>query len=279
MTQILEFDRPAFAAAFGKTPFPVRHRLADHPLLTVEAIARLADALPEASVEHNLGSVDAVLPSGEAPRLDLSPGEIARGIDSNGCWMVLKNIEQVAEYRELLESSLAEVTPGVAEREGGVRRREGFVFLSAPNSVTPSHFDEEHNLLLQIRGSKEFNVGRYPDPHTEQLELERLYGGGHRNIDWLPQEPRTFDLQPGDGVTVPIHAPHWVRNGPEVSVSFSITFKTAVTERNKHVHAVNARLRRLRLSPSPPGRRPLADRAKASVTGARRTARRLAGRG
>ena len=31
---------------------------------------------------------------------------------------------------------------------------QGFIFVSSPNSVTPYHFDPEHNILLQIRGSK-----------------------------------------------------------------------------------------------------------------------------
>ena len=74
--------------------------------------------------------------------------------------------------------------------------REGFVFLSAPGSVTPTHVDPEHNLLLQVRGTKEMNVGRFPDAETEQRDLERFYGGGHRNIDQLPVGAQTFSARP-----------------------------------------------------------------------------------
>ena len=50
--------------------------------------------------------------------------------------------------------------------------------------------------------------------------------------------------------------PHWVQNGPEASVSLSITFHTPVNKRKIGVHAFNAKLRRIGLKPAPPGRRP-----------------------
>jgi ribosomal protein L16 Arg81 hydroxylase len=225
----------------------------------------LADALPADRVEHNVGAVPAILPGGEAPRMASSPGEVARTIETNGSWMVLKNIEIDPEYRALLNETLDEVAPLVADREGGMRRREGFIFLSAPDSTTPAHVDPEHNFLLQVRGTKTMVVGRFPDPDQEQQELERFYGGGHRNIALMPDEPREFPLNPGDGVYVPVNAPHLVRNGPTVSVSLSITWRTPSTVVMEKAHVANARLRRLGLSPSAPGRHPRADRVKAGV--------------
>jgi hypothetical protein len=278
VTQLLELDSQTLQSNFGRKAFPVHHTLTDHPLLSVEAVASLADRLPAENVEHNLGNVPDVLPGGEAPKLDLPPGEIARGIDTNGCWMVLKFIEQDPEYRRLLEQSLDEVIPHVADREGGATRKEGFIFLSAPNSTTPSHFDPEHNLLLQIRGPKEFTVGSFLDEETEIREIERYYGGGHRNIEALPMDSETYMLEPGDGVYVPVHAPHSVRTFDDVSVSLSITFYTEATERAADVWAVNSRMRKLRLSPTPPGRRSGVDKLKGGLWGGLRRARNLAGR-
>ena len=265
MSQILELDREQLVESFAKRPFAVRHNLTDHPLLTLEAIAELADRLPDDQVEHNLGDVPEIAPGGEVPKLDASPGEIARGIETNGSWMVLKRIECDGPYRELLERSLDEVVPHVAYKEGGYTRQEAFIFLSAPNSVTPSHLDPEHNLLLQIRGSKEMTVGSYPSREAEHREVERYLGGGHRNLDGLPPQSQTFDMQPGDGVYVPIYAPHVVHNGPAVSISFSITFYTEASEHAQSVYAVNARLRKLGLSPKDPGASKQADRLKAGA--------------
>ena len=213
-------------------------------------------------MEHNVANLPKIVDPDAVQRSQEPAGDIARGIETNGCWMVLKNIEEDPEYKRLLDESLDEVTPHV-QRDGGMREREGFIFLSAPGSMTPSHTDPEHNFLLQVRGTKQMNVGSFPDAQTEQMVLEGVTGGAHRNVEWEPQDPIAFDLNPGDGVYVQPHAPHWVQNGPEVSVSLSVTFSTPMSEDKRRVHSINARLRRLGLSPSPPGRNPRADRRKA----------------
>lgn len=273
MTRLLEIDRALLGSRFSKLPFGVHHRLGEHPLLSVEELSALADSLPAGSVEHNRGDVPAVVASGEVETVDNTPGEIARGIEANGCWMVLKNIEQGAAYGALLDELLDEVAPLVAGREGGMNLREGFVFLSAPNSTTPAHTDHEHNFLLQVRGRKQMNIGRFDDPDVEARHLEKMFAG-QRNMDRLPSEPTAYELGPGDGVYVPANAPHWVVNGPEVSVSLSITFRTPVTERGAVVHSVNRRLRKLGISPRPPGERPASDRAKHAVQRSARLLRR-----
>ena len=232
--------------------------------MSVEAIAELAERLPGDRVEHNIADLPKVVDPDAVQRSDEPVGEIARNIENNDCWMVLKNIESDPQYKALLDQCLDEVAPYVRDRDGGMTEREGFVFLSAPGSMTPSHTDPEHNFLLQVRGTKQMNVGRFPDPKTEQLALEQALGGGHRNVDWEPADPVAFDLEPGDGVYVPPHAPHWVQNGPQVSVSLSITFATPASQETRQVHSMNARLRRLGLSPTPPGRRPRLDRGKAA---------------
>ena len=258
----MNIERQAFERSFGRAPVSVGHTLTRHPLLSVEAIARLAERLPEERVEHNLANLPKVVDPDAVERRDEPVGEIARNIETNGCWMVLKNIESDPEYKRLLDESLDEVAPYVREHAGGMTEREGFIFLSAPGSMTPSHTDPEHNFLLQVRGTKQMNVGRFPDTETEQLALEQALGGGHRNVGWEPADPVAFDLQPGDGVYVQPHAPHWVQNGEELSVSLSITFATSASQETRRVHSINARLRRLGLSPTPPGRRPRLDRGK-----------------
>ena len=135
-----------------------------------------------------------------------------------------------------------------------MRRREGFVFLSAPDATTPVHFDPEHNLLLQIRGQKDMNVGRFADPAEQQRELDRYHDGGHRNLERVPEDVECFRLTPGRGVYVHPFAPHFVQNGPAASVSLSITFRTRATERTERAHRANAVLRRrLRAKPRPAG--------------------------
>jgi ribosomal protein L16 Arg81 hydroxylase len=261
MTKLLEIDPDGFEAHFARKPYAVRHNLVDHDLLTVERVAELADFLPESDVEHNLGNVDKLVPSGEAPRLDQTPGEVARGIETNGCWMVLKNVEQDPAYKALLDETLEEVSAW-SDREGGQTLREAFIFLTAPNSMTPAHVDPEHNFLLQIRGDKVMHTGAFPDAETKRLTLEAFHSGAHRNIDWEPVDHKPFPLAPGDGVYMPVAVPHWVTSGPEVSVSLSITFRTPATQREARLWATNNRLRKLKLAPKAPGDSERTDKVK-----------------
>ncbi len=197
----------------------------------------------------------------------MTPGEIVRTIEENKSWMVLKNVEQDAIYAALLRDCLEEVR-ALSEPEGGMTLQEGYIFISAPNSMTPSHVDPEHNFLLQIRGTKEMHVGRFDDTVEEQLQLERIYLGGHRNLSQEPDSAHCFALSPGDGVYVRPDAPHFVRNGPDPSVSFSITWRTPATARASRVHRTNGRLRKVNLKPAPPGRSVVKDKAKAYASSA-----------
>ena len=84
-------------------------------------------------------------------------------------------------------------------------------------------------------------------------------------------------MRAGDGVHVPVTAPHWVKNGPEVSVSFSITFRSPISERMTRLHQLNARLRKLGLSPARVGAHPTIDSVKDVVYRAVRKAGGLVG--
>lgn len=266
-TRVLDIDPGRFVDGFAREAFSVSHDLVEHPLLTLEAIAKLADALPPLACERHSAEQPLLVPGG-APELQGRPSDTVRDIETSGAWMVLWNIEQSPQYRDLLNRCLDEVEPLVSKEHGGMTRREAFLFLSAPNALTPAHFDPEHNLLLQIRGHKQMNVGRFSDRESELRELDRYHDGGHRNIEQLPGLAEAFEMDPGDGVYVYPFAPHWVRNGPRGSISLSITFRTAASERHERVHRFNARMRRLGLSPRPAGNARVSDHAKAAAMSA-----------
>jgi ribosomal protein L16 Arg81 hydroxylase len=156
---------------------------------------------------------------------------------------------------------------------------QAFVFITSPSSVTPYHMDPEHNFLLQIRGSKRI---RLFDGHDRSIlseeELERFYSGAHRNLVFREEQEKTgwtFDLTPGLGLHFPVTAPHYVKNGPEVSVSFSITFRTPDIERRSETHNFNAFMRRSGLRPAPAGMHPRSDRLKSIAVRAFRKSSRL----
>lgn len=262
--RLLTFDPDTCADAIGRREFGFRHGVANHPLLSMDAIAVLADALPLGAVERHEARQPLLVPGG-CRELSGRPSETVRTLETNGRWMVLWNIEQIGAYRGLLDAILDDALPLVPAREGGMGRREAFLFLSAPNAVTPVHFDPENNFLLQIRGTKELHVGRFPNRAWELRELDRYHDGGHRNLVEIPPCSSKFLMRPGEGVYLYPWAPHWVYNGPAVSISLSITFRTRRSERLELAHRFNGRLRRSGRSPLPAGESVRVDQAKAAI--------------
>jgi hypothetical protein len=251
---LLELDPATFHERFGRRPFRVRHNLSGHPLFELSRLLQLAKALPENRVEYNSGELPVGVDPALTPRTGLSIEETVRRIEECKSWMVLKNVEHDPEYAALLDRCLAEVESLGHADARHVDHREAFVFLSSPGSVTPYHIDPEWNFLLQVRGKKFMHV--FDPAVLSEQELERFYSGAHRNLVYreeYAQKMEAFELSPGDGVHVPVTAPHWVKNGPETSVSFSITFQTRLSERRGIVYRVNHLLRQRGWSPPPVG--------------------------
>jgi hypothetical protein len=245
----------------------VPHRLAGHPLLDTEVIARLASELPASEVVHHLGDLPLLLPRGDAPALDLGPGAVARGIRDNACWMRLGSLETRPGWDTLLEACLAAVGPASGS--------SAQVFLASPGAVTPAHFDRRHNLLLQIQGTKDVSIGRFSDSRDAQREIARHFGPERENLRVLPPEVSVFRLEPGEGVYIPPYEFHWARAGEDVSLALSCTFSDAGSRQAELVHVFNGKFRRLRLDPAPPGESQLRDRLKAGLVRSWRAGRRL----
>jgi len=276
-TPLIQLDPATVEQHFGRTGFLVRHELQDHPLTRLEALAELADSLPEDRLEHNLGSIGETMPGGEVPRADLTPGEIVNTIETNGCWMVM-GIHGIAPYQELLDELFEGIVRTLPAAQGEVRRRQGVIFIAAPNSTTPTHIDGEQSFLLQITGTKRISIGEFTDDETAHREIDRYCGGGHRNIADLPQRAEEFDLSPGVGAHVPALTPHLVKTPAGVSISMSVGFETDALIRRAAVHRANDRLRRLGITPARPGTRPRGDRAKERLMTTASSVKRLAGR-
>jgi hypothetical protein len=258
--------RAAFAANYPEVPHKLAHALGRHPLLELGALAALAETLPEASVEYN----KADLPIGVDGKPDptgIPIGDTIRRIEQSGSWAVLKNVEQNPAYAALLADLLAEIRPQIEARTGRMLKTQAFIFITSPGGVTPYHFDPEHNILLQIRGAKVMTQFPAGDPAYAPDEVHESYHtGGPRELKWhdeLLSGGREFALQPGEALFVPVMAPHFVRNGPEPSVSLSITWRSEWSFAEADARAFNAMLRRAGIRPASTGRWPHRNRAKA----------------
>ncbi len=266
MTAFAAGARGALSAAYPETPVLLDHGLAGHPLLSLDALAGLAQRIRPVDVEYNRADLPVGIDPADTPANGLSVAETIREIEQCGSWMVLKFVEQEPAYRALLDDTLAVLEETVKPTTGKMLKREAFIFISSPGAVTPFHFDPEHNILLQIRGTKRMTIFPAADEALAGgTAHEAFHAGGHRNLPWsdaFAARGRALDLAPGQAVYVPVKAPHWVKNGPEVSISLSVTWRSEWSYREEYARRMNALLRRVGFSPAAPGRYPRQNRVK-----------------
>jgi hypothetical protein len=260
------YARDIFAECYPETPHKLRHTLPEHPLLALDALAGLGETLPEHSVAHNRGDLPIGVVGKPNPN-GLGIGETILGIATSESWAVLKNIEQDLAYRELLHALVDELRPEIEQRTGKITTMQGYIYVSSPNAVTPYHFDPEHNILLQLTGSKVMTQFPAGDPaYVPDHIHEAVHTGGSHQLHWrdeLAKGGTEWRLEPGDAVYVPVMAPHHVRVGPTPAISLSITWRSEWSRAEGDARAFNAQLRRLGLDPRPPERWPASNQAKA----------------
>ena len=256
--------RAMFSASYPEGAHKLRHNFGTHPLLELDALARLGEELPAGSVEHHRGEQSIGVTC--QPELGgRAIGETIRGIREANSRAVLKNIEQVPAYAALLAELLDELESEIVAKTGRMLETQCFVFVSSPGAVTPYHFDFEHNILLQLVGEKAMTVF----PASNALCADPPLGGEHSDggpeLAWrdeLAEQGMTFRLEPGEGIYLPLRAPHFVRNGAEPSISLSISWHSEWSFAESDARAFNRQLRAWGFDPQPPGRWPARNRVK-----------------
>lgn len=259
---------------------PIRHDFDTHPLMQLQRLAQLArDLMPTRQCRFiRSGSTrasefwhDPESPDGR--QVD----EVFARIEEPGSWIALYNVETDAAYRAFLDEVVDAMRPLVEPEHPDIFGISGFVFVSAPPSVTPFHIDRENNIWLQIRGRKSMHAWDHRDRRAVSgtavenfivsRDLSRV-----RLDDAVMARARTFEVGPGDGVYWPATTPHmtttrtdWATPGDGVSISIGVCFYSASTRREARVHQFNRVLRRLRLAPTSPGESAWRDAIKAPL--------------
>jgi hypothetical protein len=281
MATFTENDLARLREHYPEKPGKLSHSLLGHPLLTLESLVELGKRLPRASVEYNAGDLPYGVEPDEVGHTGLSVEDTIRRIEECGSWMVLKNVDQDPAYKALLEETLAELAGVIEPVSGEMLCKVGFIFVSSPGAVTPFHLDPEHNVLLQIRGSKTMMIVPGDESVVPPEKHEAYHVGGHRNVPWQDDYEalgHKFELAPGDAVHVPLMWPHWVKNGPEPSISFSITWKSRWVYEEAAIRGMNHLLRRIGVNPASPAPFPRRNPAKAYAYRAIRKAQAQLGR-
>lgn len=254
----------------------IQHNFHLHPLMQMDRLAQLAKSLNETQqcrfimpgtaddsvFDHNSSSPDG---------RDID--EVFRRIEEPKSWIALYNIQTDPTYGKFLWEVMESLGNEVKQREK-IYDVRGFMFISAPPSVTPFHIDRENNFWLQIHGRKTLQVwDRMDRDVVAARDVEKFMMFGSLENVRLREEMRSrsnaFECGPGDGVYFPSTSPHmtqtessWVKPGNGTSVSIGIVFYTDVTRRQAYVHGCNGVLRRLGLNPAVAGTSAWQDRIK-----------------
>ena len=276
----LEADPVAFRDAFDRSSFTFGHRLAEHPLLGFERLIGLARELAcdPRDVYYDAGNVGIDQRWDRTPICETPVAELLERIETAGAWIVLRRAEKDPEYAALLDACIAEIEALAGlDLRNVMKLRNAIVFINSPHRISTYHIDRECNCLLQIRGSKTLSVyDRYDRDVLPEEEIERFWTVDNNAAQYKPQfadRAKTYALTPGVAAHIPVNSPHWVQNGPEVSVSLSINFhyRDALLA---DVYRANYWLRKAGLNPAPPENSRTGARLKSSAYGA---ARRLRG--
>ncbi|WDS36895.1 cupin-like domain-containing protein [Pseudoxanthomonas sp.] len=270
---------------------PVRHRLMQHDLLRFDALVELGKRLEAQRCIRTHGSeASAGTPFNAAP--DLHPNarsavETLQQIKKAKAWMSLLNVQVDATYRSLVDEVLDELKRGIDPVDPGMCYRGGWIFITSPNTVTPFHFDKEHNFILQVQGRKTLYVWDRSDTVVASDRARDRFHASHERdlLVWkeaFRERAQVFHLEPGMGAYMPSTSPHMVENGDEPSVTVSFTYYTNATRRDSQLHRANERVRALGLQPPGVGESALLDACLlagfSTGAGVRDWVRRLAGK-
>jgi hypothetical protein len=280
----LDADPAIFTRDVDERVIMFSHYLSSHPLFEWERLLRLARTMAKnpRDVYLNAGDVSIGQRWDEVPACDIPIHEIMHRIETAGAWIQLCRAEVDPEYKAILDACMEQVLDATGrDLRGKIKLRNAIVFINSPHRVSSYHIDRECNFLLQIRGHKMVHVFDKDDREViPEEQIERFWTIDNNAATYNPAlEHRAvvYDLPPGRGIHIPVGAPHWVQNGPEVSVSLSINFHYKDMVR-ADIYRANHLLRRLGLKPTPPFKSPVRDSIKSKLYGAYRSVRQAAGR-
>ncbi len=269
---MLQLSPDTFRENFNRRHFMITHELTGHPLFELPRLIELARATAEKRPDdlyYDAGVTDVNERWGTS-KAQFPVDETIRRIESAGAFIILKRAEHDPEYARLLQgcmSDLLQVSGQELERK--MRRREVILFITSPRRITTYHIDSETNFLLQVHGEKDISIfNKFDREVLPEDEIERFWCEDNNAAVYKPELQHKADvirLKPGNGVHIPVNAPHWVQNDDNISVSVSINYHSHDRE-YAHLYCANYFLRRkLGLTPTPPARSAWLDSVKRPV--------------
>ena len=268
-----------FRKSFDLVPFIFSHRLSGHPLFSLPALKVLTEKW--VAKDNDLGFFRI---SNSAQGLKWGTCEFQKAVrdaldnlETSKLRLKLSAVHLEPAYEEVLKECTQELSALIGINLSRLYKdARATIFISSPGEITPYHIDQEANFLFELRGSKTVWIADGND--RKALSWQDLEAYWHDGAV-VPPPPtsmpqvRRFELRPGFAIHNPVNFPHWVANGSTSSVALSLGY-TRVDD-PIDVLRINYYLRKLGMTPIPPGESRLRDNTKRNVVECGRQLRRL----
>ncbi len=237
------------AKAFRREPMTFTHHLAEGGLVDDAALEALFDRYPADHLDINHFTFDADMQASlrTGSRGEASGKAVMQAIRDGHVWINLRRADlHYPALGDRVRSAFEEMS-GLAPGFKPVNVY-GQLIVSSPATKVPYHADPPGVVLFHLRGRK--RIWLYPANETyapqDCMELICMKSA----VEDLPYArshdaaATVFDLEPGQAVSWPLHAPHRIENQGTLNVSFSADYQTWPSRRLNGAMVASGVLRR-----------------------------------
>jgi len=237
------------AALFRNAPLKFAHNLAHSGLFEDEALAALLDRYPADLFDINLFDFDAEgQMSMRTGVRGTAPGrQVLQGVKEGRLWLQLRAVQA---NDPAIGALIVRAFEGISAQVPGFRpvQLTGQLIISAPQAKVPFHADAPGVALFHMRGRKRLWIYPSDERHVPQRRMEDIMLKAQTedlpySLD-MDAAATVVDLEPGEAVSWPLHAPHRVENLDAFNVSLSVDYQTWPSRILNGAHYTNGLLRR-----------------------------------
>lgn len=240
---------------FARGVIGARHQLARLPLFTDEALAAMLDRHDRASLDVCTMGHDPAARSSwrDVPVCRHLPGHhLIEAVRQTRLWVHARHaLDTDSELKPVFAAmmeQLRHLNPGWAPL-----RAYGGVVIASPGAQVFLHSDISETMMFQVRGSQRVLVYPPRDPWVSDLALEGvLLGESGEDLPYDPawdREAAVLDMERGSFAAWPLHAPHRISFGNEMSVTLVLEVVTQGSLVKNGVLHANGLMRRAGLNP------------------------------
>jgi len=236
-------------ARFQNEILTFRHRLEETGLFSDEALIDLLERHPANMLDVcTMGATDDPLYPNKfrtGDFRDASAADLLAAAKAGSIWMNVRKAMNIhADYNAVLKEMYGSLSDATGNRAFNAN---GGILLSSPVARVPYHFDKTEVILWHVRGQKTVHIW----PVNQEFIPDRAVEATLTNMieDDLPYTPAfeehstVLRLQPGQGATWPLNAPHRVDN-ETFCVSVTTEYSTTESAMKSAAMMSNATLRR-----------------------------------